>query len=164
MGAEVLLYAYGLVCLSMLVFNLIYGLYLRTDDRRRQRRIGRLRRRMESQLNRLGETTGSAEQPLPVRQRHVPHQKASQKEAEQSRHKAAVCFCHVTLLSQRSRKTLYAPHKRLKTSINLISLTEFASLQAMLPKFCKTLPRKANTSTLSFLMGQKGSMKTTMTI
>ena len=67
MGAEVLLYAYGLVCLSMLVFNLIYGLYLRTDDRRRQRRIGRLRRRMESQLNRLGETTGSAEQPLPVR-------------------------------------------------------------------------------------------------
>ena len=47
MGAEVLLYAYGLVCLSMLVFNLIYGLYLRTDDRRRQRRIGRLRRRME---------------------------------------------------------------------------------------------------------------------
>ena len=52
MGAEVLLYAYGLVCLSMLVFNLIYGLYLRTDDRRRQRRIGRLRRRMESQLNR----------------------------------------------------------------------------------------------------------------
>ena len=34
MGAEVLLYGYGLVCASMLVFNLLYGLHLRSDDRR----------------------------------------------------------------------------------------------------------------------------------
>ena len=33
-GAEVLLYGYGLVCLSMLAFNLLYSLHLRSDDRR----------------------------------------------------------------------------------------------------------------------------------
>ena len=50
MGAEVLLYGYGLVCASMLVFNLLYGLHLRSDDRRMERRTGRLRRQVEKQL------------------------------------------------------------------------------------------------------------------
>lgn len=67
MGAEVLLYAYGLICLCMLVFNLIYGLHLRSDDRRRRRRVVRLRRRMESQMNRLRNPAGGADRPLPVR-------------------------------------------------------------------------------------------------
>lgn len=67
MGAEVLLYAYGLVCLCMLVFNLIYGLHLRSDDRRRRRRVVRLRRRMESQMNRLRDPAGGEDRPLPVR-------------------------------------------------------------------------------------------------
>ena len=39
MGAEVLLYGYGIVCLSMLVFNVIYSLHLRADDRRTQKRV-----------------------------------------------------------------------------------------------------------------------------
>ena len=43
MGAEVLLYGYGIVCLSMLVFNVIYSLHLRADDRRTQKRVGRRR-------------------------------------------------------------------------------------------------------------------------
>ena len=47
MGAEVLLYGYGLVCLSMLVFNLLYGLHLRSDDRRLERRTERLRRQVD---------------------------------------------------------------------------------------------------------------------
>ena len=41
MGAEVLLYGYGLVCVSMLAFNLLYGLHLRSDDRRLERRVDR---------------------------------------------------------------------------------------------------------------------------
>lgn len=50
MGPEVLLYGYGLVCLSMLVFNLIYGLYLRTDERQLQRRAAALARQVEAQV------------------------------------------------------------------------------------------------------------------
>ena len=38
MGSEVLIYGYGLVCLSMLAFNLIYSLYLRGAGRRTRRR------------------------------------------------------------------------------------------------------------------------------
>ena len=52
MGAEVLLYGYGLVCASMLVFNLLYGLHLRSDDRRMERRTGRLRRQVKSSWRR----------------------------------------------------------------------------------------------------------------
>ena len=50
MGAEVLLYGYGLVCVSMLVFNLLYGLHLRSDDRRLERRADRLQGQVEKQL------------------------------------------------------------------------------------------------------------------
>ena len=47
MGAEFLLYGYGLVCVSMLVFNLLYSFYLRAGDRRVTRREDRLRQRVE---------------------------------------------------------------------------------------------------------------------
>ena len=50
MGAEVLLYGYGLVCLSMLVFNGLYGLHLRSGDRRLRRRMEVIHRRAEEQL------------------------------------------------------------------------------------------------------------------
>ena len=39
MGSEVFLYAYGLVCLSMLVFNIVYSLHLRSSDRRLRRQV-----------------------------------------------------------------------------------------------------------------------------
>ncbi|MDR3765533.1 MAG: HEAT repeat domain-containing protein [Butyricicoccus sp.] len=55
MGAQVLLYGYGLVCISMLVFNLFYGLHLRSDDRRLTERSDQLRRQVELQLARLRE-------------------------------------------------------------------------------------------------------------
>ena len=42
MGSEVFLYGYGLVCLSMLVFNLIYSLHLRASDRRLRRQVQRI--------------------------------------------------------------------------------------------------------------------------
>ena len=50
MGAEVLLYGYGIVCLSMLVFNVIYSLHLRADDRRTQKRVEVIQRQAEGQL------------------------------------------------------------------------------------------------------------------
>lgn len=31
MHSEVLIYGYGLVCLSMLAFNVVYSIYLRAD-------------------------------------------------------------------------------------------------------------------------------------
>ena len=50
MGTEVLLYGYGLVCLSMLVFNIVYSLHLRGDERRLGRRTDEVRRRVEQQV------------------------------------------------------------------------------------------------------------------
>ena len=66
MGAEVLLYGYGLVCLSMLAFNLLYSLHLRSDDRLRRRRTEGLRRRVDAQLERLRETRVGAPPPVQV--------------------------------------------------------------------------------------------------
>lgn len=54
MGAEILLYGYGLVCLSMLVFNLLYSLHLRSGDRRLTLRADALRRQVTEQLRRMG--------------------------------------------------------------------------------------------------------------
>ena len=42
MGSEILIYGYGLICLSMLVFNLIYNAYLISDAKRSQRRTNRV--------------------------------------------------------------------------------------------------------------------------
>lgn len=66
MGAEVLLYGYGLVCVSMLGFNLLYGLHLRSDDRRMMRRTGRLRRQVEKQMERLRAAPDETSHPLQV--------------------------------------------------------------------------------------------------
>ena len=42
MGGEVLIYGYGLICLSMLIFNLIYAAHLRSDAKRTVKRTGRI--------------------------------------------------------------------------------------------------------------------------
>ena len=61
MGAEVLLFAYGLVCMSMLAFNLIYSLSLRAGRRRLERRVKSLARRIDSRLQAVqtGQKVGS---------------------------------------------------------------------------------------------------------
>ena len=66
MGAEVLLYGYGLVCASMLVFNVVYSLHLRSDDRRRYKRMQKLRRRIDSQLRGIQRESAGAPQPVQV--------------------------------------------------------------------------------------------------
>ena len=78
MGAEILLYGYGIVCLSMLVFNVIYGLHLRSDDRRMDVKTGVIRRRVTEQLERLQENPSGAPQTaqashLAWMRRHLSH-------------------------------------------------------------------------------------------
>ena len=53
LGSEVLLYGYGLVCVSMLVFNVLYALHLRAGDRRLRRRMAEIARAVAGQLARL---------------------------------------------------------------------------------------------------------------
>ena len=64
MGAEILLYGYGLVCLSMLVFNLLYSLHLRSGDRRLTLRADALRRQVTEQLRRIGEHPDGLSRPV----------------------------------------------------------------------------------------------------
>ena len=64
MGAEILLYGYGLVCLSMLVFNLLYSLHLRSGDRRLTLRADALRRQVTEQLRRMGEHPDGLSRPV----------------------------------------------------------------------------------------------------
>ena len=66
MGTEFLLYGYGLVCLSMLGFNLIYSVYLRADQHRLCRRTGRMRRRIAGQLAQLRADAPGAPQEIPA--------------------------------------------------------------------------------------------------
>lgn len=58
MGVEYILYFYGIVCCSMIVFNVAYAIVLRGNDSRMERRICTLREAAERQLERLerGET------------------------------------------------------------------------------------------------------------
>lgn len=67
MGAETLLYGYGLVCLSMLAYNLVYSIYLRAGDRRLRRRVERLQRRIEVQLRAAQPDPAGAPRPIQVR-------------------------------------------------------------------------------------------------
>ena len=64
MGAEYLLYGYGLVCLSMLVFNLVYSLYLRGGDRRLTCRTDLISRRVSAQLELLRQAPAGTSQPV----------------------------------------------------------------------------------------------------
>ncbi|MBO6016209.1 MAG: HEAT repeat domain-containing protein [Lachnospiraceae bacterium] len=53
MRSEVLLYGYGLVCLSMLVFNISYNIILRRSDRKFDQKTAALAQMVRIQLNRV---------------------------------------------------------------------------------------------------------------
>ena len=53
MNVEVMLYVYGFVCASMIVFNVVYNLLLKRSEPRLERRCRRLREKIEPQLARL---------------------------------------------------------------------------------------------------------------
>lgn len=53
MGSEVFLYGYGLVCISMLVYNMIYNLYSRGNNRRLEKHTTKLSRRVRKQFQYL---------------------------------------------------------------------------------------------------------------
>ena len=56
MHSEVLIYGYGLVCLSMVAFNVVYSIYLRADQVRISHRTVALEEEMERQLELLADT------------------------------------------------------------------------------------------------------------
>ena len=47
MDVEVMLYVYGFVCASMIVFNVVYNLLLKRSEPRLERRCRRLREKIE---------------------------------------------------------------------------------------------------------------------
>ena len=53
MRVELLLYFYGIVCVSMILFNIAYAVLLRGSESRTEKRRARLYRRVEPQLERL---------------------------------------------------------------------------------------------------------------
>lgn len=53
MGVEYILYFYGAVCCSMIVFNVVYAVLLRGSDARLERRVCRIREAADRQLERL---------------------------------------------------------------------------------------------------------------
>ena len=55
MGSELLLYGYGAVCLSMLVFNIVYNISQKRKDQRLERKSRRLETRVDRQIARLRE-------------------------------------------------------------------------------------------------------------
>lgn len=53
MGSEILLYGYGIICLSMIVFNVIYGIIMRGNDARLFRRSVEFENGVEAQIYRV---------------------------------------------------------------------------------------------------------------
>ena len=66
MRVEWMIYAYGAVCISLIVFNIIYNISLRRSEPRMERRCRRIRAEMDEQLGRLS-------QEQPVEERHLDY-------------------------------------------------------------------------------------------
>lgn len=73
MGSEMLLYGYGAVCLSMLVFNIVYNIVMKGSSRRLERRSGRLAERIEGQLFRISRGGSVEEKHIVWLQRKLSH-------------------------------------------------------------------------------------------
>lgn len=58
LGSEVLLYGYGMICVSMLIFNIIYFILLNKNDKRLARKKDRFTEKIETQLNLIREGDG----------------------------------------------------------------------------------------------------------
>ncbi len=53
MKSELLLYGYGIVCLGMLVFNVIYNIGLKQNGRRMEKRVRKMGNRIDAQMERI---------------------------------------------------------------------------------------------------------------
>ena len=53
MRVEILIYLYGAVCASMIVFNVIYNLLLRGSEPRMERRCRKMKGQLDRQLDRI---------------------------------------------------------------------------------------------------------------
>ena len=73
MGAQTFLYVYGAVCLSMIVFNIIYGLLLRSSEVRMEKRCRRMREVVEKQLDLIRQGNTVSDRHLDILQRRLRH-------------------------------------------------------------------------------------------
>ena len=64
MRIETMIYIYGAICVSMILFNIVYNLLLKSSEPRLERRCRKIRRQVEPQLKAAGEGR-------PVEQRHL---------------------------------------------------------------------------------------------
>ena len=53
MKVEFMIYIYGAVCASMIVFNIIYNLLLKGSESRMEKRSWKMRRKINAQISRL---------------------------------------------------------------------------------------------------------------
>lgn len=73
MSAQTFLYVYGAVCLSMIVFNIIYGLLLRGSETRMEKRCQRMREIVEQQLKLIRQGYTVSDRHLERLQRRLRH-------------------------------------------------------------------------------------------
>ena len=53
MGSEVIIYCYGAICASMLVFNILYNISLKNSEPRLKKRSGRIEERIKKQIEKI---------------------------------------------------------------------------------------------------------------
>lgn len=53
MKVEFMIYIYGAVCASMIVFNIVYNLLLKGSESRMQKRCLKIKRKIDAQISRL---------------------------------------------------------------------------------------------------------------
>lgn len=73
MSAQTFLYVYGAVCLSMIVFNIVYGLLLRGSETRMEKRCQHMREMVEQQLGLIRQGYTVSDRHLERLQRRLRH-------------------------------------------------------------------------------------------
>ena len=53
MGVEVMIYIYGAICFSMIIFNIVYGILMRRSEPRMNKKIKRLQKKIDVQIENI---------------------------------------------------------------------------------------------------------------
>ena len=73
MKVEFMIYIYGAVCASMIVFNIIYNLLLKGSESRMQNRCQKMRSKINAQISRLAAGKNVEEAHLQELRRKLSH-------------------------------------------------------------------------------------------
>ena len=112
MGIETMIYIYGAVCVSMIVFNVVYALLLRGSQPRMERRTRRMAAAVETQLQRLDEGK-------PLERRHLL---VLQRRLRRVKNLAAFDYVLRTLLSRQEDSSVQRYLEQLQPSILYLAL------------------------------------------